>query len=188
MPMCRECRCAFIYPELHWIATWASMRVNTRPETHCLIASKSDADNALSARYCRQIRTEIGRNTVWTAQWNSSLAIGQLCRRFWTKRTPKKCLWAYFEEPVTRLQTKCQMSIIRGINYGLQLICQLDHDRDPFRCNLLADSSSSFSVPSALVSVAQHPTRAHREAWHLLRSSRQISRINRHDHERRFRA
>lgn len=94
---------------------------------------------------------------------------------------------AHFEQPVSRQQTERQISIFDGINYGLQLICQLDHGWDPFRCNLLAGSSSSFRVPSALVSAAQHPTRAHREDWHSLRSSRQISRINGHDRERRFR-
>lgn len=96
-------------------------------------------------------------------QWNSSLAIGRICRGFQARSYVRRVRGAYFEESISRQQTKRQISIVDGINYGLQLIYQLDHGRDPFRCNLLAGSSSSFRVPSALISAAQYPTRAYRE-------------------------
>lgn len=144
-----------IYSILQWIAICGlELRVITRPETHCLTASKNDADNALSARdTANKFARDLDETQYESNNGMAALAIGRF-----------KEMHGLFQR-ATNAQTERQNINCRsgGINYGLQLICQLDLDWDPFRCNLLAGSSSSFRVPFTLASPTQHPMRIHRE-------------------------
>lgn len=48
--------------------------------------------------------------------------------------------------PDNKRDVKHRLSERAGINFGLQLICQLDFDWDPFRCNLLGGGAHSLSA------------------------------------------